>query len=121
MPVIEIILNSTQSIAGASCLCALITVIVSGASNSLTAEGGRAVYAFARDRGLPFSDFFGKVDSKHGVPVNALCLTVFVQLALNSIYFGTETGFETVVSIATEGFCTQYSRLQTDFENIVVG
>lgn len=50
VPVIEIILNSTQSVPGATCLCALITVIVSGASNSLTAEGGRAVYAFARDR-----------------------------------------------------------------------
>lgn len=50
VPVIEIIFNSTGSVAGATCLCALITVIVSGASNSLTAEGGRAVYAFARDR-----------------------------------------------------------------------
>lgn len=50
VPVIEIILNSTQSVVGATCLCALITVIVSGASNSLTAEGGRAVYAFARDQ-----------------------------------------------------------------------
>jgi choline transport protein len=50
VPVIEIILNSTQSVVGATCLCALITVIVTGASNSLTAEGGRAVYAFARDR-----------------------------------------------------------------------
>lgn len=56
-------------------------------------------------RGLPFSDFFSKVESKRSIPVNALCLTVFVQLALDSIYFGTETGFETVISIATEGFC----------------
>jgi amino acid transporter len=56
--------------------------------------------------GLPFSDFLSKVEPKRSVPVNALCLTVFVQLALNSIYFGTLTGFETVISIATEGFCT---------------
>jgi amino acid transporter len=58
------------------------------------------------DSGLPFSDFLSKVEPKRSVPVNALCLTVLVQLALNSIYFGTLTGFETVISIATEGFCT---------------
>jgi choline transport protein len=45
------------------------------------------------------------VERKRQIPVYALCLTVLVQIALNSIYFGTLTGFNTVVSIATEGFC----------------
>lgn len=105
VPIIEIFYNSTQSNVGASCLTVLIIVICFGASNALTAEGGRAVYAFARDRGLPFSDLWSKVEPKKHIPVFALCLTVLVQIALNSIYFGTVTGFNTVVSIATEGFC----------------
>ena len=78
---------------------------ISGCANALTAEGGRAVYAFARDRGLPFSDIWSKVDAKKQVPVFAILLTTLVQLALDSIYFGTVTGFSTVISIATEGFC----------------
>lgn len=106
VPLIQIFYDSTGSRAGAICLTVLITVICVGASNALTAEGGRAVYAFARDRGLPFSDTFSKVEVRKQIPVYALCLTVFVQLALNSIYFGTLTGFYTVISIATEGFCT---------------
>lgn len=79
-----------------------------GCANALTAEGGRAVYAFARDRGLPFSDLWSKVDAKKQVPIFAIILTAGVQIALNSIYFGTVTGFNTVVSIATEGFCKYF-------------
>lgn len=105
VPIIAIFYNSTQSVAGTTCLTVLLIVICIGASNALTAEGGRAVYAFARDRGLPFSDLWSKVESKSQVPAFALCLTVVVQLALNSIYFGTLSGFNTVVAIATEGFC----------------
>ncbi len=40
------------------------------------------------------------------MPVAAILLACGVQMVLNSIYFGTFTGFETVISIATEGFCT---------------
>lgn len=109
VPIIQIFLDSTASRAGASGLTVLLIVIGLGASNALTAEGGRAVYAFARDRGLPFSGLLSKVDSRKQIPIYALCLTVLVQIALNSIYFGTVTGFETVVSIATEGFYVSYA------------
>ena len=105
VPIIQIFFDSTASVAGATCLTVIIIVIVIGAGNGLTAEGGRAVYAFARDHGLPFSNVWSKVDKRKQVPVIALCLTVLVQIAMNSILFGTLTGFNTVVSVATEGFC----------------
>lgn len=104
VPVIEIIFNSTGSIAGTSTLASMISVICVVASNSLMAEGSRAVYAFARDRGLPFSGPLSKVSSRQ-VPVNAILLTTVVQMAFNSIYFGTITGFNTIITIATQGFC----------------
>ncbi|EME84474.1 uncharacterized protein MYCFIDRAFT_187469 [Pseudocercospora fijiensis CIRAD86] len=85
VPIIEIFYNSTSSRAGASCLTVLLIVIGIGASNALTAEGG--------------------LEPKKQIPIAALCLTVLVQVALDSIYFGTVTGFNTVVSIATQGFC----------------
>jgi choline transport protein len=82
-----------------------IVVIVLVCANSLMAEGSRSVFAFARDRGLPFSGVLSKVEAKKQVPVNAILLTAIVQIAFNSIYFGTLTGFETVITVATEGFC----------------
>ena len=85
VPIIQIFLDSTQSRAGSTCLAVLLVVIGFQASNALTAEGARAVYAFARDRGLPFSDIWSKVEKKKFIPVYALCLTILVQIALNSM------------------------------------
>jgi amino acid transporter len=104
VPVIEIMFNSTGSIAGASVLASMIAVIATVCANSLMAEGSRAVYAFARDNGLPFSAQLSRVSSR-SVPVNAVILTAVVQMAFNSIYFGTTTGFNTIIAIATQGFC----------------
>ncbi|CAI6341127.1 unnamed protein product [Periconia digitata] len=109
VPVIEIFRHSTQSVGAASTLGSLIAVIALVCANSLTAEGSRAVYAFARDHGLPFSSLFSKVSSKKQVPINAILLTAFAQMAFDSIYFGTLTGFNTVILIATEGFYLSYA------------
>lgn len=78
VPIVEIFYNSTNKV-GASILTVLLIVIGFGASNALTAEGGRAVYAFARDQGLPFSGVWSKVEPRKQIPVFALCLTVLVQ------------------------------------------
>ena len=105
VPLIQIFYDSTGSVVGACFLASLITVIVLVCANALLAEGSRSLYAFARDRGLPFSSVFAKVEPKRQVPVYAILLALAVQMALNSIYFGTLTGFNTVIAIATEGFC----------------
>jgi len=109
VPLIQIFYDSTQSVVGACFLSSLIVVIVLAATNSLLAEGSRSLFAFARDHGLPFSHIFSKVEPKKKVPVYAILLACAVQMAMNSIYFGTLTGFNTVVSIATEGFCETVS------------
>ncbi|KAJ6093460.1 hypothetical protein N7486_008749 [Penicillium sp. IBT 16267x] len=109
VPVIQIIYDSTGNKAATIILTSMITVIVIVAGNNILAEGSRSVYAFARDNGLPFSKVFSKVNSKSQVPVNAVLLTLVVQLALDAIEFGTTTGFETVISISTEGFYLSYA------------
>lgn len=109
VPVLEIFYNSTGSVGGSCALASLITVIVLICANSLMTEGSRAVFAFARDHGLPFSGIFSRVDKKNQVPIFAILLTAVVQLAFNSIYFGTVTGFNTIISIATEGFYVSYA------------
>ncbi|WPH03217.1 putative GABA permease [Acrodontium crateriforme] len=109
VPIVQVFLDSTASKAAAACLTILLLVIVIGAGHALAAEAGRTVYAFARDTGLPFSNILKRVDKKRQVPVSALILIVGVQMALISIYFGTVTGFNTVVAIATEGFYLSYA------------
>lgn len=110
VPVIEIMYHSTRSVGATSTLASMISVIAIVCANSLMAEGSRAVYAFARDNGLPFSDALSGVSSK-SVPVYAVVLTAVCQMAFNSIYFGSTTGFNTIVAIATQGFCEYTSSL----------
>lgn len=106
VPIIEIFYHSTGSNAGASGLASLILFVGLGASNGLTASGGRSIYAFARDHGLPFSTWLSRVNTGNSTPVNGLVAAVGVQMVLLAIYFGASQGFNTVIAIATEGFCT---------------
>ncbi|PQE09309.1 GABA permease protein [Rutstroemia sp. NJR-2017a BVV2] len=109
VPLIQIYFDSTNSNVGTCFLASMIVIINVGSANALLAEGSRSLYAFARDRGLPFSSQISKVSSKHKVPVVAILLGAIVQMAFNSIYFGTVTGFNTVIAIATEGFYLSYA------------
>lgn len=108
VPLIQIFFDSTGSVAGSCILGSMISIIALFAANSLMAEGARALFAFARDRGLPFSKLFSKVDKKRQVPVYSVLLCGIVQVALNSIYFGNYTAFSTVIAIATEGFYVRF-------------
>ncbi|EHK99894.1 putative Choline transport protein [Glarea lozoyensis 74030] len=109
VPLIQIYHDSTNSNVGTCFLASFIVVINMGSANALLAEGARSLYAFARDEGLPFSHIIRKVEKKHQIPVVAIVLATVVQMAFNSIYFGTVTGFNTVIAIATEGFYLSYA------------
>ncbi|OCT50702.1 Choline transport protein [Cladophialophora carrionii] len=109
VPLIQIFLDSTSSVGGATTLAAMITVIVVICANSLMAEGSRALWAFSRDHGLPFSKIFAKVDKKSQVPTYSILLCMVLQMGLNSIYYGSFEGFSTVISIATFGFYLSYA------------
>lgn len=93
VPLIQIYFDSTNSNAAACVLASLIVVIDLGCANALLAEGSRSLYAFARDKGLPFSGAVSWVEKKHQVPVVAVIVGGVVQMAFNSIYFGTVTGY----------------------------
>ncbi|KAL2827427.1 putative GABA permease [Aspergillus cavernicola] len=109
VPVIQILHDSTGSKLGTCFMASMITVIILVCAVSLLAEGSRSLFAFARDNGLPFSKPLSKVTSKRHIPLNAILATLLVQVAFNSIYFGTVTGFNTIISIATTGFYISYA------------
>ncbi|KAL5342817.1 amino acid/polyamine transporter I [Aspergillus crustosus] len=109
VPVIQIFYDSTNSKVAACFMASMIAVITLVCAVSLLAEGSRSLFAFARDNGLPFSRFLAIVTRKTHIPFNAIVATVLVQIAFNSIYFGTVTGFNTIVSISTTGFYISYA------------
>lgn len=58
---IGVFLNATQSVAATSIMTALITLMCLCSTISNVATASRQMFAFARDRGLPFSDFLCRV------------------------------------------------------------
>ena len=58
---IQVFLNSTGSVKAATGMTVVIMAMQFCAAISNVATTSRQVYAFARDKGLPFSDFFATV------------------------------------------------------------
>jgi amino acid transporter len=68
----------------------------------------RLTWAFARDNGLPFSDFFVKVDPRFKIPIRALFLVAFLVVALSFIQIGSTAAFNAILSLSTLGLYISY-------------
>jgi amino acid transporter len=61
LPIIEVYYQATQSVATTNVLILAIASVIFVALFNVLASASRLTWAFARDRGLPFSSFFSKV------------------------------------------------------------
>ncbi|KAI2788405.1 hypothetical protein POX_e06421 [Penicillium oxalicum] len=68
----------------------------------------RLTWAFARDNGLPFSDFFAVVDSTYKIPIRALCLVASCLFGLSFIQIGSTAAFNAILSLGTLGLYISY-------------
>jgi choline transport protein len=109
VPLIQVYFDSTASNLASCILASFIVIIDIACAVALSTQGSRSLYAFARDHGLPYSNIISKVEPRRHVPAAALLLATMIQMAFNSIYFGTVTGFNTVIAIATEGYYLSYA------------
>ncbi|KAK1819315.1 hypothetical protein LTR12_006262 [Friedmanniomyces endolithicus] len=76
------------------------------AVNQVTTSS-RQVFAFARDKGLPFHKFLSKVNSK-GVPSNSVYVTLAFTCILALIIIGSTTAFNIILSVTATGLFTSY-------------
>lgn len=92
-PIPTIFLYATGNNVGAFCLT--IPVLILGICSGITCvtSTSRCTWAFARDRAIPFSTFFGQVNQTLGIPFNALVLGMVIELLLGLIYFGSSAAF----------------------------
>jgi choline transport protein len=108
VPLIAIFQQATGSVGGAIGLTVLITVIALVSLCFLMAQSSRVVFSFARDHGLPFSKYISRVHPTLHVPHFSILTVLVVNMALMAIYFGSVTGFNTVLAFSTEGFYLSY-------------
>jgi choline transport protein len=78
---------------GVVALNAIPTVLIFAGTLTFNLSTSRQTWAFARDRGLPFSDWIGHVDPKLQVPANAVTITCLITIILSFINIGSDVAF----------------------------
>ncbi|KEQ96609.1 hypothetical protein AUEXF2481DRAFT_4085 [Aureobasidium subglaciale EXF-2481] len=105
-------------------VCILLTFIalIGASSIGFAATTARITYAFARDSGLPFSQWISKVHKGRLMPMNAVFLTAAVSVLLSLINLGSTTAFYGIVGLgqATQSMsyiisimCVLYRRIKS--------
>ncbi|OOQ88338.1 amino acid permease [Penicillium brasilianum] len=107
-PIITIVYQATGSKA-ATCILMVMGMLPGWIAlfNSL-ASVTRLTWAFARDNGLPFSNFFACVDPTYKIPLRALLLVATCIFALSFIQIGSTAAFNAILSLSTLGLYISY-------------
>lgn len=108
VPVLQAVYNATGSVAGTEVMGALLVILVFFAAVSVTAASSRQIWAFARDKGLPFSVWIEHVPAGWDIPVNALLVCLGSSLVLACINFGSEVTLNAIVSISNAALIFSY-------------
>ena len=67
---------------------------------SVLAAGSRQAWAFARDDGLPFSNWFRKITTVGTpIPLNAIFASLMVTVAVSLLNLGSATAFNSIVGL----------------------
>ncbi|KAK1242436.1 hypothetical protein MKX07_000422 [Trichoderma sp. CBMAI-0711] len=92
-PVPPIIKSAVGSSGGAIGLLIPIMVLAVICGIGCTTAASRCTWAFARDGAIPGSKWWIKVNKTLDVPLNAMMLSMAVQIILGVIYFGSTAAF----------------------------
>jgi amino acid transporter len=92
-PVPTILVSAVGSAGGAFGLLIPLLVLAILCGIGCTTAASRCTWAFARDGAIPGSKWWRVVNTKLDVPLNAMMLSMAVQIVLGVIYFGSTAAF----------------------------
>nr|OQO26369.1 hypothetical protein B0A51_05139 [Rachicladosporium sp. CCFEE 5018] len=76
---------------------------------SILTTSSRMNYAFARDKGLPFSRYFSRVHGSLNIPLNSLCATSLIVVIFGCIFLGSTSAFNAIVSASVVALGITYA------------
>ncbi|QIW95587.1 hypothetical protein AMS68_001105 [Peltaster fructicola] len=106
-PWVQVILQITNSQAAAIVLLVVMIILYFFCAVNQVTTSSRQVFAFARDKGLPFHRWLSKVNSQ-GVPANSVYVTLCFTCLLALIIIGSSTAFNIILSLSATGLFTSY-------------
>lgn len=108
-PVPNIIKSAVGSSGGAFGLLVPLLVLAIICGVGCTTASSRCTWAFARDGAIPASHLWKKVNTKLDVPLNAMMLSMVVQIILGVIYFGSSAAFNAFSGVGVICLTTSYA------------
>jgi amino acid transporter len=87
------VFSQAVSPGGVVALNAIPTILIYAGTLSFNISASRQTWAFARDKGLPFSGWLSQVNKKWQVPVNAVTFTCLFTVVLSLINIGSDVAF----------------------------
>ncbi|KAF2790260.1 amino acid transporter-like protein [Melanomma pulvis-pyrius CBS 109.77] len=107
VPYLTLFVNTGSS--GMALFLTILVFILIGIGNiTCLATCSREVWAFSRDRGLPFSDWVSRMNHKHGVPFNSVYLSSVLAGVLCLINLGSTLAFNIIVSLTLLAILSTY-------------
>ncbi|KAH8672585.1 amino acid/polyamine transporter I [Tricladium varicosporioides] len=107
-PFIYIFTTATNSVTGASIMAALIPVTTFFSTTGAVAAASRQLWAFARDRGVPFWRTIGKINPTTKVPLAAIAVVSITPCLLSLINIGSSAALNAILSLVLAGLFSSY-------------
>ncbi|KAI8628384.1 amino acid permease [Xylariaceae sp. FL1651] len=108
-PILQIFVDATGSPGGSVALLIFPLVCMLFTSTALMTTSSRMSYAFARDRGLPFSSIFARVHPTLDVPLNALLWTTAWVVVFGLIFLGSSNTFNAITAASVVALGITYA------------
>lgn len=100
MPAVELLYEATGSRSATIALTVLLIIIYASNLPPQWVAGGRLSWAFARDKGTPYADFFAKVDDRLKFPLRTTIATGIFCALYGLIYLASTTAFNSIITSA---------------------
>ena len=107
-PFIEIFYQAVQSVNGAAVMAAIVFFMAFFSIFAVMAAASRQLWAFSRDRAVPWWQQLQRVNSKSAIPVFAVTTTTAISCLLALINLGSSTAFSDIVSLSVVGLFGSY-------------
>ncbi|KAL8775891.1 MAG: hypothetical protein Q9194_003536 [Teloschistes cf. exilis] len=107
-PYMQIFYNSVGSKGGATGMTVILLIMTVCGTIAALATASRLIWAFARDRGLPFWRHVSKVQMGSSIPIYAVIIASITACAIGLINIGSAAAFNDVISLSVTSLYASY-------------
>lgn len=107
-PFIDLFYNATQSYSGTNAMCSIVIINLTASAIAVLATASRQLWSFARNKGVPFSNWLAPTELPKEIPLNALFVSLAIAILLSLINIGSNAALQAIFSIASSSLLTSY-------------